>query len=882
MVEGLQATERRILDALAASNADQDQPTDLAHALLVGPLRHAGVLDDVERAQGLAVAGELRSAAESFLEIASNLGRGRLGVAAEGLQETAAMWISQSGDVERATAILLDVAEGRISRGARWGVESIARTLGDLLGDERRWLVDALLARITWSERGDIALEHLRLASEHALAGEADLRWVAAYIDLLSVRGQHELVLEVSSAVQSQPLASGPRLMIELDRVDALEVLGQVSDAQAAWRTLLRWVDSHGSAFDRGVAYQRRGVFFAWRESLEEAEDAFRRAMAAWADVPGFDEQVGDAFLSMQYAYQINARTTFPDDELRPLAGSLRGGPEVPAAQADRRIAEAMSDRLRGQLPNAMDGYWTAYAIQRRTGSLVGIVGSIEVLAELHEHAQHWREATILYIAAGNGVKAAETARAADPRDLAERLQLRAPRWERAAAYHLIGQRGREFPEAVVARWADQIIAEAKTEPDGFFAPQPAISARNALAAIVLALPEDKRNASFDQLRAQLQTSSIDVIRATTMALILCTNAGLTNAVDEMVALYLADSFNLGIEPGWIAERAKADDEVRGRLHEAAVTGHVGALEALAMGNLIGDDPNLIAACTEQADRLAKIVNVTEERQGDMMTISVGMGVRLEGPAITARYATDSARRRLVDRMVSLVTDPREPELNRASASGALFNVAPALSLEEASVTYEALQPLAVGRYAASQWDRADTDPLSRWRLNFHIPHSLRVAALATTAHLVSRHGLDKEPLQEAVLAAVAEGPPVLLAAAIDAAGRVPDLELPFPLELALDHQDEEVRASALDAWWAIHQSLPPEPFLLRLRESSHPRVRVRLVEMAAESPDGGSILQWLQVHDRDAYVRALARVRMKADNALGDDPSGDVSGRRS
>ena len=141
----------------------------------------------------------------------------------------------------------------------------------------------------------------------------------------------------------------------------------------------------------------------------------------------------------------------------------------------------------------------------------------------------------------------------------------------------------------------------------------------------------------------------------------------------------------------------------------------------------------------------------------------------------------------------------------------------------------------------------------------------MRVAALGTIAQLVAQHELEKEPLQEAVLAAVAEGPTVLLAAAIDAAGRVPDIALPFPLELALDHQDAEVRMHALDAWWATYQSLPPEPLLQKLSEDPYPNIRHRLVEIAAASSERNNVLELLQTHDRDAYIRALAQRRMQS-----------------
>ena len=194
VLDGLEATEQRILDVIREGAEDEQGPTHLAHALLVGPLRHAGVTRGSRPC----------SAPRQRRRIASR--RGGLSQhrfppeqaearasCRESAGERAALWIAQSGDVDRATAVLLEVAETRISRGARWGVESVARTLEGLLGNEGRWLVDALMSRMTWPEREDPALENLRVASERAMDGKANVRWVAAYVDLLSVQGQHEL-----------------------------------------------------------------------------------------------------------------------------------------------------------------------------------------------------------------------------------------------------------------------------------------------------------------------------------------------------------------------------------------------------------------------------------------------------------------------------------------------------------------------------------------------------------------------------------------------------------------------------------------------------------------------------------------------------------------
>ncbi len=651
-------------------------------------------------------------------------------------------------------------------------------------------------------------------------------------------------------------------MMLELDRLDALDAADHADEATNGWLDLLRWVDREGDSEERGVAWQRRGLALARRERVAEAEDAYRRAINAWAASPGLEEQAGDAFLSLQSAHIVNGKVDVPDAELRPLAWSLRGNSDTPVARAERLVSEAMSNRLTGKLPEAMYGYWMAYALQRRSGSLNGLIASAAVLAELYEHAGQLRQAMLLYVIAGDGARAAKVLEAEYPAGLlAKDLALNVPRWERAAAYHVIGKHGRTLPPAYVAAHCTQILDEARGNPDGVFAPQPALSARTALATIALALPGDRQEATFCQLRTQLHGNFIDVIRASSETLILATNAGLTDATVDLLDLYLEDSYNLGVSPMWIAERASQQEDVCDRLRTEARTGHAGALEALAVADLIDGDDVLVHACGRIVDQAASIETITESHDGDQSSVSVGMGIRLEGPGILARSAPSQSRGRLFDRILEILADSREPEGNRASAVGALFNLAPALDADQAHRANEAIKPLALGKYDLSQWDENLDNPLSRFQINLHIPHVLRIAALGAAAQLVARHPqLGLEQLQIAVLTALGDDSVKVVAGALDAASRVPELELPFPLETTIEHADAEIRLDGFAAWVARHQELPTGELLARVRTDRNINVRLQLMLISARNPNGSETLRSLADNDPDAYVRAMAR----------------------
>jgi hypothetical protein len=115
--------------------------------------------------------------------------------------------------------------------------------------------------------------------------------------------------------------------------------------------------------------------------------------------------------------------------------------------------------------------------------------------------------------------------------------------------------------------------------------------------------------------------------------------------------------------------------------------------------------------------------------------VSASMGIRLEGPGVLARFASPDARIRFVERLVEIPADRREPEVNKASAAGALFTLAPPLDSEQASRVNEVVEPLPFGKYGLSQWVENLNDPLSRFKISLQVPHQLRATALGTIAH---------------------------------------------------------------------------------------------------------------------------------------------------
>jgi len=850
---------------LGAAHASGES-SGLARALLLGPLQQIGALDDADAAEQLATEGRQEEAADALISIVDRLEFEGLELASENLRERAAELYSDAGQGSKAADILLAVAEARVERGSAL-LRSTAEALSEVLPESRQWIVMALRARVGWPDEGPTALDALRRAAEEAAGDPDEELWLAACFDCLSLFGEHQEILTRSQSVGTRPLASGPRLAIELDLLDALESTGQRSEAEARWLETLRWADRDGTAYDSGVAWQRRGFVLARREDIPAAHDAYRRAIEAWSQLPGYEEQAADAFYSLQSSSIANA-SPVPDLELRPLAAALRGAATTPVSQAERFEAEGMRERLNGKLPDAKRSFWLAFAGHRRMGSLAGHLLVGERLGELYEHARESVPALGFYVLSGNAKEATRVAKVLPGSQVAQAIAVGGPRWERATAYAVIGDVGRTLPAEFVEQLAETLIAEAKNDADSWVAPQPAPAAKRALAQVFLALPPARRAEAEELLLDELDSPNFSVAKTTAISLVLATNAGVLDSTERLVEAFLRDAYNLGISIGWVAQTARRHPASAARLREAALDGNGAALEAVALAELVADDEKLIQACTQETERAARTVVTEEAEEADGGHVVSTSLVHLEGYGIVARFATAEAQRRLVDHLLAIATGRTDPEGTRASAVNSLFNLAPALEVEAAETVIKALAPISLGQYELSRWDENLDHPLSRIRLSLHSPLELRGAAMNTVARLSAQHsGLGADSVAEAVFAAFRDGPESIIAAAFGALGRLTDLKPPIPLEAGMMHPDTSVRSEALQAYVARHQSLPADETLESLRNDPAPSGRLNLLNAARIATDGDRAIEPLR-EDEDAYVRAMAEQASPASDA--------------
>jgi len=772
-----------------------------------------------------------------------------LAVAAEAYRERAAMLLYDAGHPERAAPLLAEVGRARARRGS------------DLAGSTARSMrkapsavaavVDAVDALHDWPLDPDGAIAALRAAAA-ASSGEEWIRWHADLVGLMSIFEPADAVIDAVDL--DTPLAPGARLELELDLLDAVEAIEGAEGAETRWTVVLDWVDTRAGGAERGLAWQRRGVCLARRGDTRAAETAFRKAMAQWAQSSTGGEQVADALYSLQSAMALNGDFPGnPEDGI--LAAELRGPGESEAARAEMLTHWGMRARIRGKLPKALRNYWHAYAIARRSGSLVSRIEIAETLAELYAETGREGVALSLSIDAGQGKRAAELARTLRGEEVALALRPQGARWERAATWHAVGAAGRRLPEEA-ARDLLPLALAASREPNIGFGP-PALPARRALAALAPFAEGEMREEVLEQLRLELQGPPLDQRKAAAQALVLATNAGITDATEDLLRAFAADPLDMrGVHPGWLEARPELAEIIR----PGALEGSAPLLALLVEARLAEGDAEVEAACTEDAQRTSGIETVHE---GDGQ-FGIDMGVSFHLSGITGRCAEAPARAALLVRMLEMARDPRDSEENRAVAVAAVDKLAPALTLAQAREAAEALASLGLGDYPASIVDENLDDPLSPTQIKLHTPHMLRASAITALAELAAaRPELDRSDVVRAVAAGLRDGSEIVTAAALGALAKLPDVCSPVPLEHALLAPDRQIRDAALVAWLLRQGALPDDRYLEALLRDPDEGIRWRVLVAASKDPERGpAVLARIEQEDEDVYFRLVARRR--------------------
>jgi hypothetical protein len=848
------ARTERIGEGLLAAMSARDRDGALTRALVQGPLEITGQTQTAADAERVAKGGEPGAAAHLYLQVAAALDDHQLAVAAEAYRERAAMLLYDAADPEHAASLLVEVGRARARRGSDLA-GSTARSLREAPGAVAA-VVAGVEALHEWPLDAGGAIGALRAAVD-ASSGEERIRWLADLLGLMSIFEPADAVLAAGDELDA-PLASGARLELELDLLGAVEETEGAESAETRWADVLDWVDTRAGAAERGLAWQRRGVCLARRGDTRAAETAFRKAMAQWAQSSAGGEQVADALYSLQSAMALNGG--FPGDpEDRVLAAELRGPGESEAARAEMLTQWGMGARIRGELPKALRRYWHAYAIARRSGSLVLLMQIAETLAELY--AETGREAIALSLstAAGRGERAAELAQVLPGETVASALRPHGPRWERAATWHAVAAAGRRLPPAA-ARDLVPLVLAASREPNIGFGP-PALSARRALAALAPLADGALREEVLYQLRLELQGPPLDQRKAAAQALVLATNAGITDATEDLLRAFAADPLNMrGVQRGWLRERLEAQPELAEIVRPGALEGSEPLLALLVEVGLAEGDAEVEAACTKDVQRTAQIQTV---REGDGQ-ISIDMGGSFHLSGITGRRAEAPARASLLVRMLEMARDARDSEENRAIAVAAVDNLAPALTFAQAREAAEALAPLALGDYPPSIVDENLDDPLSPTQIKLHTPRVLRAAAIGALAELAAAQPqLACENVVSAVATGLREGPEIVTAAALGALGKVPDMRSPVPLEHALFAPDRRIREAALVAWLLRKGELPDDHHLEALLRDPEERIRWRVLVAASKDAERGpALLARIEREEEDAYFRLVARRR--------------------
>jgi hypothetical protein len=858
---------------------------EISEALIGDVLRLAGVDADVERAIELRGDGRPAEAATALVDVARRLDARGYGVIGEFSLEQAAGASDEADDHDQAVALTEEIIRRRLAR-LDSRAEYDARRLARYLDDDQRWRAEGFAARAVWPEQPDAAATVLEAAWQHARDTTEELDWAAALIDMLMAVGRFEdahrhadaLLKRCSELIAAGDAIESKRLSIELDDLDAqLELGGDADELDRAWRTLLDELDRQQPALPCPIiarAWQRRGVMLGRSDRPDDARSAYVRAIKEWNREPGNEEQIKEAFFSLELIALLSGTWRGETQQIRVYASRLRGRNESAATMADRLERQGLHARLsEANFPDARRAFWLAYAVSRAAGNFYEQLAAAELLAELHRAAGRPIEALGLLVAAGKEKEAKQLAKdlaaevAGD--DVLPTLKLRGPIWERTVSYTVLGEVGNRLSDNNVASLVPSLLAAARVRLTSMYWPQPSVAAQAALSAVAIAVPEDSLAEVCDVLIDERRSANTDEALRTLVRL---TNVGRVDETARVANVLFDETAALG-NPGtfihWLGSRLGHYPELQGLVRRKARDGNSWALETMAIAELISDDEEIVTRVDAQVEAFLAHRSFEETEEDGRTTRVVHFG-SAAGIGVTARFASPELRDRLVDHLLGIVVNDNDIESNRADAADTLYNLAGVIGRNAARRALPSLARVGRGEHGRSDLDGTPgpRDPFARSWIAWNSDDALRSSALAAAARIAAAAEFDEQELAEARIVeslklALDSGRRRPIAAGLNGYAWLPQLQLPLSFDQAFTHQDPEVRIAALRLFSARH-SLPPFGELATLAvDDPDWNVRAFICLIAVEADTAGQPVLAALADDINTFVRWRARSQL-------------------
>lgn len=794
------------------------------------------------------------------------------GVASEELRSRAATAYWAAGRTEDAIRELLSVLRERARRSPELAAADIER-LRQWLPASREWEASAWEACSAWPEHRDEARGVLaEIFAEHSqdeVARDDWLYWHLVLAELHLLSGCPSAARAVAASVVRQRSNSFEEVLLLLTSIEAEEQCG-APDAEAKWAEIRTWADHHARSDPRAAAtiWARWATSCVLREQPVDARAAFARAGELWAEVDGAEDQVAEMYFAGQTADQLAGAFMPEGAEWRPIAAALRGVADTPAARASALESAGLTARVLGQAYGARGAYWLALTEHRRAGNLRGQLFLWHLLAELHEHAEHFEEAVAAYVRCGRQDEARRAAQRSRVEDVMEVLEVDGPPWQRTATLAALSSVGRRLSPAKADALAHSVLNQAQEAESQsvYTGSQPVVRAVEALAAMIFALDGRVLEEALSRLRRFANVADLRFARTACEALMLATNCGLSDETNTVLSVFVSEHPELAsISSVWVGDRLSQDPSFEPVVRQAALAGRIDALEALSIAGLVEGN----GALQDSVDGLVARVIRSELGRGPEGQVA-GLA-SFEGLGIIGRSVSSATERAALARhLMAFAEGGNEPQINRASAANALFNLRSGLAAEEAVAHAARLLPIAIGKsqmVAVGRHAQGRARPIQSVPPWFH-SRCGRVARGSTSrvrgairsrwdsSYRTDGRRRDAWPSRTATVAA----------SAWDAVAQASQMAVPAALEAALVHPAWQVRVAAVRCWTQRNASQPPTPVRERLVADESVAVRVEAVRLASAALDAQSLDAL--VEDIDGYVRRQARAaRTKLDS---------------